>query len=154
MEIVPHSISRIDFEKRLQFISFLHVPKRSKKTNPQSSRKATSELNNEDQEGKESDMETEEKQSEVKNNHISSDEGEDPHKRSARKRNPDSGHTLILKFGDAIPSSHPLGLYPPRWIAKRNQTGEEFRGLGFIDRLKELFEKIPGNTFLFYVFMR
>lgn len=65
-----------------------------------------------------------------------------------RRRNPDAGHTQILKFGDAIPGIHPLGKYPPRWIAKRDKTGEVFRGIQFIDRLNLLFEKIPGMLIL------
>lgn len=63
---------------------------------------------------------------------------------TTRRRNPDAGHTQILKFGESIPGIHPLGKYPPRWIAKRDKTGEVFRGIQFIDRLNLLFEKIPG----------
>lgn len=133
---MPRSISRIDYEKRSQFLAFLHVSKRSKR----STKKIISDY------GSGSDQEVGDDIEGVptkKDDNVGGDD-EDQEKVNGRKRNPDAGHTQILKFGDQIPKSHPLGKYPPRWIAKRDKTGEVFRGIQFIDKLNILFEKIPG----------
>jgi hypothetical protein len=142
LEIVSQSIGRIDYEKRTQYLSFLYVSKRFKKS-AASVKKLASDAADEQQRNELGENSDEDKQND--RDQPDSDDNEDKTKPSltGKKRNPDAGYTQILKFGDPIPLAHPLGKYPPRWIAKRDKTGEIFRGIEFIDRLFQMFEKIP-----------
>lgn len=131
LEIAPQSLSRIDFEKRAHFLNFLYVSKRAKRAGGAPKKSTTTEDTNED-----GNVESGDEDRRDESNARES---------TMKQRNPDAGYTQIIKFGDQVPYEHPLGKYPPRWLAKKEKTGEVFRGLQFIDKLVEIFAKVPGK---------
>lgn len=116
LEVVPQSFCRIDFSKRIQFLSFLQYPKR--KPFP-----ATEKTKGE---GGESDHDADAAATETE---------------KSKHRNPDSGRTVIIRITDPVPTSHPLGAFPPRW--KNYQPN--YRGLVLIHHMRRVFAQIPGK---------
>jgi len=128
LETIPQSFCRTDFAKRVQYLAFLQYSKKK----PFSGEKKVTKG-----EGEEGDN-----SGNSDNDMGATNEQDTTDTRSNKKRNPDSGHTVIIRMEDPVPSSHPLGASPPRW--KSYQAN--YRGYVLINHMIRVFAQIPGNT--------
>lgn len=117
IETVPQSFSRIDFTSRAKLLHYQYNPRKLKNANK-------AKHGGDDDDDDDNDQ-------------------EEDGKRQAR--NPDAGNTTMVKFGDPVPLSHPLGQFPPRWTNYK----PTYRGFKLNQRIKQLFDILPGIMFTF-----
>jgi ribosomal protein L12E/L44/L45/RPP1/RPP2 len=163
LETVPQSISNIEYDRKLTtYLNFLFASKRIKRkiaerkpaaiaaaaaaTTEKTSSEHQPADEDEDEDRMEEDQEIIEDEKDLQQSNISAG--------SEKRRNPDAGYTVIIRFQESVPDSHPLGKYPPRWVGKRDKKGELFRGLKFIDLLTEIFALVPGKHHFFSILIK
>lgn len=118
IETVPQSFARTEFLNRPKLLRYDYDPKKVHN-------RPSSKINKHGDEDGEPDEEDLDQDEELK-----------------RTRNPDSGNTSFIKFGEAVPLSHSLGPFPPRW----KNYSPNYRGYKLNRRINQLFDIFPGNS--------
>jgi hypothetical protein len=135
LEVLPESFARIDWNKRMQVLSFLTNAK--KKHVATSSTSAINE-NEEMEEGKRSH-----KKAGTKDQPMEVEEGD----AVAKEQKPSDIEVtaVIIRIGDPVPTEHPLGQVPPRFTG----FSKDFGGFKLLENIRKVFAVIPGKSLQF-----